>query len=148
MKVKNIVQLFERDIDRFKKEIESYEDEKNLWTTTNQITNSAGNLTLHLVGNLKYFIGKEIGGYDYQRNRKFEFAGTGIPQAELLKQIVSCKNQVIVSLEGMDDSLLSKNYPLEVFGYQMTYCFFLLHLYGHLNYHLGQINYHRRLLDN
>jgi hypothetical protein len=148
MEIKNIIQLFERDIDRLHREIESYEDEKNLWTTANQITNSAGNLTLHLVGNLKYFIGKEIGGYDYQRNRAFEFAGTDIPRTELLKEIVSCKNQVIVSLEGMSDSLLSKNYPLEVFGHQMTYYFFLLHLYGHLNYHLGQINYHRRLLDN
>jgi hypothetical protein len=148
MEIKNLIQLFERDIDRLRKEIESYGDEKNLWTTTAEITNSAGNLTLHLVGNLKHFIGKEIGGYDYQRNREFEFAGKAVPRAELLKEINSCKTQVIVSLEGMDYSLLLKNYPLEVFGHQMVHSFFLLHLYGHLNYHLGQINYHRRFFDN
>ena len=148
MEVKNLIQLFDRDLDRLMTEIESYGDEKNLWTTTGQITNSAGNLALHLVGNLKHFIGKEIGGYDYQRDREFEFAGKDVPRAELLKEINSCKNQVIVSLEGMDDSLLSKNYPLEVFGHQMDHSFFLLHLYGHLNYHLGQISYHRRFLDN
>jgi hypothetical protein len=147
MEVKNLIQLFERDLNRLTKEIESYGDETNLWNTTDQITNSAGNLVLHLVGNLKHFIGKEIGGYDYQRNREFEFSGKDVPRAELLKEINSCKTQVIVSLEGMDGSLLSTNYPLEVFGHQMDHSFFLLHLYGHLNYHLGQINYHRRFLD-
>jgi len=148
MKVKNLITLFDRDLNRLSKEIENYEDEKNLWTTSGQITNSAGNLALHLIGNLKHFIGKEIGGYEYQRNREFEFAGKDVPRYELLEEIKSCKNQVIVSLEGMDDSLLSENYPLEVFGHQMDHYFFLLHLYGHLNYHLGQINYHRRFLDN
>ena len=147
MNVKDIIQLFERDLERLSKEVETYSAEKNLWTTSNQISNSAGNLAIHLVGNLKHFIAKEIGGFDYQRDREFEFAGKDIPRAEILEQIQSCKNQVIVSLEGMDNSLLRADYPLEVFGYKMSYCFFLLHLYGHLNYHLGQINYHRRLLD-
>lgn len=146
--IKNLIQLFERDLDRWTKEIESYGDEKNLWTTTGQITNSAGNLTLHLAGNLKHFIGKEIGGFDYQRNREFEFGGKDVSRSELLEEIGSCKHQIIVSLEGMDDSLLKADYPVEVFGHKMTYFYFLIHLSGHLNYHLGQINYHRRLLDN
>ncbi len=148
MEVKNLIQLFDRDLDRLMKEIESYGDEENLWKTTGQISNSTGNLTLHLAGNLKHFVGKQIGGFDYQRNREFEFAGKDVSRAELLDEIISCKNQVTISLEGMDDSLLGAHYPLEVFGYKMSYCYFLLHLYGHLNYHLGQINYHRRLLDN
>jgi phage FluMu protein gp41 len=148
MEVKNLIQLFDRDLDRLMKEIENYGNEKNLWKTTGQISNSAGNLSLHLVGNLKHFIGKQIGGFEYQRNREFEFTGKDVIRAELLDEIISCKNQITVSLEGMDDSLLGADYPLEVFGHKMSYFYFLLHLYGHLNYHLGQINYHRRLLDN
>lgn len=147
MEIKNLIQLFERDLNRLTKEIESYEDENNLWVKDGQITNSGGNLVLHLIGNLKHFIGKEIGGYDYQRNREFEFAGKNVPRLKLLEEIQVCKDQLIVSLEGMDESLLSENYPIEVFGHKMSYTFFLLHLYSHMNYHLGQINYHRRLLD-
>lgn len=146
--IKNLIQLFERDLDRLTKEIESYGDEKNLWKTTGQISNSAGNLTLHLAGNLKHFIGKEIGGFDYLRNREFEFGGKDVARSEILEEINSCKHQIIVSFEGMDHSLLFADYPLEVFGYKMSHFYFLTHLYGHLNYHLGQINYHRRLLDN
>ena len=147
MEVKSLIQLFERDLDHLIIEIESFSKESNLWKISDQISNPSGNLTLHLVGNLKYFIGKMIGGFDYQRNREFEFSGKDVPKTELLEEIKSCKKLVIVSLEGMDESLLSGDYPLEVLGYRMTYCYFLIHLYGHLNYHLGQINYHRRLLD-
>lgn len=146
MEGKNLIQLFDRDLDRLIKEIESYEDEASLWSISGQISNSTGNLTLHLIGNLRHFIGKEIGGFDYQRDRYFEFEGKNIPRAELIEQILLCKNQVIVSLEGMDDYLMPIDYPLEVFGYKMSHHYFLLHLLGHLNYHLGQINYHRRLL--
>jgi hypothetical protein len=145
--VKNLIHLFDRDLDRLSNEIESFDNEQNLWLTSGHISNSAGNLALHLVGNLRNYISKEIGGFDYQRNREFEFAGKDVPRSELLEQIKTCKHEIIVSLEGMDENLLVEDYPLEVFGHKMTYCFFLLHLYGHFNYHLGQINYHRRLLD-
>ncbi len=147
MEVKVITHLFERDLERLLSEIESYSREENLWKVDGQVSNSAGNLALHLVGNLKHFIGKEIGGFDYQRDREFEFNGKDVPKSELIDQIQTCKNVVIVSLEGMDKSLLGADYPLEVFGYKMSYYYFLLHLLAHLNYHLGQVNYHRRLLD-
>lgn len=147
MILKNFISVFERDLDKLIQEIESYFDEKNLWLIDGTISNSAGNLTLHLIGNLNNFIGKEIGGFDYTRNREFEFGAKDVPRQELVNEINNCKKRLIVSLEGMDISLVEKDYPLEVFGKKMTHCFFITHLYGHLNYHLGQINYHRRLLD-
>jgi hypothetical protein len=147
MLVKNFILLFERDLDRLAKEIESYSSEKFLWMVNGNIVNSGGNLTLHLIGNLFQFIGKEIGGFEYVRNREFEFGGRDVPREFLLSEIRKCKHELVVSLEGMDDSLLDIDYPLEIFGKKMSYCYFLIHLYGHLNYHLGQINYHRRLLD-
>ena len=57
------------------------------------------------------------------------------------------QNVVTASLEGLDESMLAKDYPLEVFGSKMSHSYFLIHLFGHFSYHLGQVNYHRRLLD-
>lgn len=146
MLLTQLIKLFERDIERLYKEIEAYSDESILWEVQNQINNSAGNLCLHLLGNLQAFVGHEFGGFDYQRDREFEFAGKNVPKSKLLADISSLKRIMISSLEGMDESLISKYYPKEIFGKPMTNEYFLIHLYGHFNYHLGQINYHRRIL--
>jgi len=142
-----LIRLFERDIKRMKVEIDAYSKEENLWKVDQRITNSAGNLCLHLIGNMSYFVGKEIGGFQYVRDRDFEFAGKDVPKSELIAMIEKLEHVVTASLEGLDECMLEKDYPLEVFGSKMTYNFFLIHLFGHFSYHLGQINYHRRLLD-
>ena len=146
MLLSELIVLFERDLDRLYKEIEQYSSEEILWSISHQISNSAGNLCLHLLGNLQAFVGHELGGFDYTRDREFEFAGKDVPKAQLLDDIKKVKRVMISSLEGMDESILTKNYPKEVFGKPMSNEYFLIHLYGHFNYHLGQINYHRRLL--
>lgn len=146
MLLTELIKLFDRDIERLYKEIEAYSDEKILWQTSNHISNSAGNLCLHLLGNLQAFVGSELGGFDYIRDREFEFAGKDVPKFQLLSDISNLKRIMKISLEEMDESLISKDYPKEVFGKPMSNEYFLIHLYGHFNYHLGQINYHRRLL--
>jgi uncharacterized damage-inducible protein DinB len=50
-------------------------------------------------------------------------------------------------LPQLSEEDLKKEYPLVVFERAMTTDYFLIHLVAHLDYHLGQINYHRRLLD-
>ncbi|WP_373398561.1 DUF1572 family protein [Algoriphagus halophilus] len=147
MLLNELIKLFERDLDRLYKEIDAYTDEKVLWEIENQISNSGGNLCLHLLGNLQAFVGHELGGFDYQRDREFEFAGKDVPKSKLLSEITKLKRIMVSSLEGMDEDLMDKNYPIEVFGRPMTNEYFLIHLYGHFNYHLGQINYHRRILQ-
>tara|TARA_R110002020_G_scaffold275023_4_gene490264 strand:- start:44 stop:490 length:447 start_codon:yes stop_codon:yes gene_type:complete len=147
MILNEFIKLFERDIERLKLEIKAYSKEENLWKTDQMITNSAGNLCLHLIGNMSHFVGKEIGRFDYTRDRDFEFAGKNVPKAELISMVEKLQSIVTASLDGMDEPMLDKQYPLEVFGEKMTHSYFLFHLYGHFSYHLGQINYHRRLLD-
>jgi len=147
MILKELITLFERDTDRLMLEINAYSNESNLWKLDQNITNSAGNLCLHLVGNMCHFVGKEIGGFDYTRDREFEFAGRNVPRAKLVTMVENLQSIVIASLEGLDEGMLEKDYPLEVFGAKMTHGYFLMHLFGHFSYHLGQINYHRRLLD-
>ncbi|WP_057936458.1 DinB family protein [Algoriphagus resistens] len=147
MILEELIKLFERDTEKLKLEISAYSQEENLWKVDGSIANSAGNLCLHLIGNMSHFVGKEIGGFDYTRDRDFEFAGKNVPKSELIAGIEKLQNVVTASLEGLDESMLEKDYPLEVFGRKMSHNFFLVHLFGHFSYHLGQINYHRRLLD-
>jgi uncharacterized damage-inducible protein DinB len=139
--------LFQRDLNKLRKEIELYKEESNLWIIDKGIANSAGNLCLHLVGNLNTYIGKELGGTGYIRNRDLEFSQKDIPQAALLKMIDETIMIVEKVLDTLTDLQLEEEYPVIVFTEKMTTSFFLVHLIAHLDYHLGQINYHRRLLD-
>lgn len=145
--IENVKTLFIRDLNTLKTEIEAYQDEKNLWKTDKNISNSAGNLCLHLVGNLNHYIGATLGHSGYLRIRDLEFSLKDIPRAKLIQQIESTMEIVNSSLERLSSEDLRKQYPSEPLGYEMTTGYFLIHLFGHLNYHLGQINYHRRLLD-
>jgi len=147
MLINTLKLLFERDLKKLKSEIESYKNEKNLWRTELDITNSAGNLCLHLIGNLNMFIGAQLGKTNYIRHRELEFSSTDIPRAELVKKI----NETIVVVDKTLDKLtynqMISEYPILVFEQKTTTEYFLVHLTTHLAYHLGQINYHRRLLD-
>ncbi|NCQ19567.1 MAG: DinB superfamily protein [Ignavibacteria bacterium CG22_combo_CG10-13_8_21_14_all_37_15] len=147
MFIENIITLFNRDLNRLKSEIELYKNEKNIWLIEKNIANSAGNLCLHLIGNLNWFIGAELGKTNYVRHRELEFSTKDIPQTELIKKIDETIIVVENSLRGLTDEELKKEYPLLVFDKKTSTEYFLLHLTTHLAYHLGQINYHRRLLD-
>ncbi|CAN5481531.1 hypothetical protein BH10BAC2_BH10BAC2_23120 [soil metagenome] len=139
--------LFERDLNRLEREVSAYTNEADLWKSQPGIANTGGNLCLHLVGNLKNYIGKNLGGIAYERNREREFADKDIPKDQLLKSIMETKEAVLSSISRLTTEDMAKIYPEEVLGSAMTTEYFLVHLYGHLNYHLGQINYHRRLLN-
>jgi uncharacterized damage-inducible protein DinB len=140
--------LYSRDLNKLKAEIEAYQNEENLWKTDKNIANSAGNLTLHLVGNLNHFIGTHLGNTGYVRQRDLEFSSKNIPQAELIEKVKASAAMIDTVLSQLSDDDLKKEYPLVVFENAMTTDYFLIHLLAHLDYHLGQINYHRRLLDN
>lgn len=139
-------ELLVRDLENLIKELEAYPLENQLWFITKGINNSAGALTLHIVGNLQHFIGATLGNSGYQRNREAEFGDRNIPRTELITSINNTINVVSETLSNLENSVLHTNYPIEVFGEPISTIKFLIHLHGHLNYHLGQVNYHRRLL--
>lgn len=147
MLIETLFQLYERDLERLKSEIGQYTDEADLWKTSGDISNSAGNLTLHLIGNLKHFIGAVLGGSGFVRDRDAEFSSGSVDRGILLTQIDATAESVKSTLAKLTDEDLAKTYPIEVFGHPMSTEFFLVHLTTHLNYHLGQINYHRRLMS-
>ncbi|QYO62383.1 DinB family protein [Leptolyngbya sp. 7M] len=143
---KVLIEIFDRDLANLKTEVEAYANEDDLWRVDGEIANSAGNLCVHLTGNLRHFFGAVLGATDYVRDRDAEFSSKFVPRAKLLEDIELAKTEVRTVLEGLTEEELSKPYPVEVFGHPMTTEFFLVHLAAHLNYHLGQINYHRRLI--
>jgi uncharacterized damage-inducible protein DinB len=139
--------LFTRDLNKLRQEIELYTNENNLWKVEPDIKNSAGNLCLHLIGNLNAFVGKAIGKTDYVRNRESEFSLKNVPRNELLDKIDKTIQVVNSSLSNLDENTLKEEFPVLVFDKKTSTEYMLIHLSMHLSYHLGQVNYHRRLLD-
>ena len=135
-----------RDLDKLEKEITMYPNTESLWVIRGEIKNSAGNLCLHLCGNLQHFIGSVLGASDYVRNREKEFSLKGLTGKDLVSEVVQTRESVKRTLEKLDPVVLEKVYPVVVFDELMTTMYFLIHLTAHLEYHLGQINYHRRML--
>jgi uncharacterized damage-inducible protein DinB len=145
--IKILAQLFQRDLEKLKTEIISYKDEKKIWEVSVDIKNSAGNLCLHVCGNLQHFVGAVLGNSGYVRKRDEEFSNKNVPVDEMIQEIDKTLQIVTQTLNELKEEKLDETFPINVFGYEMTTGFFLTHLTTHLSYHLGQINYHRRLLD-
>ena len=139
--------LFERDLKKLRVEIEAYKTEKNIWQVEKNIKNSAGNLCLHIIGNLNWYIGAQLGATGYIRHRELEFSSTNIPKDDLLLEIDKTRSVLDNTLDKITSSQLELEYPILVFDKKTTTYYFLIHLTTHLAYHLGQINYHRRLID-
>jgi hypothetical protein len=140
--------LFARDLARLHQQIEGFGGvgEAALWKTLPGVTNSAGNLALHLEGNLREYIGRQLGGIAYTRTRPYEFSATGLPLSDVTARIVGLESIIPGIVAGLSGDALSATYPENVLGEPVSTRHLLIHLHGHLTYHLGQINYLRRLL--
>ena len=147
MNKNDLITFFESELNNLITEIGLYENEENIWRIEKNISNSAGNLTLHLIGNLHTFIGKEIGKTNYIRNREIEFTQQKVPRIELINSINTTLDMVKTSLLSITNKELKNDYPILKFSKVKTDEYLLVHLIKHLTYHLGQINYHRRLID-
>jgi hypothetical protein len=145
--VETLLKLFDRDLLRLEEEINLYQSEEAIWKVSGEIKNPAGNLCLHLCGNLQHYIGANLGRTSYVRNRDNEFAAKDISKAQLIAEVQKTRQTVRDTLETLKPSVLEAEYPERVYEYPMTTAYFLIHLSSHLGYHLGQINYHRRLLQ-
>lgn len=148
MLTENLAQLFERDLQKLAVEIRAYKDESHLWVKLPGTANSAGNLCLHILGNLQHFVGAILGQTGYRRERPLEFSRTNVPVQQLLDEIRTTIDTVGKVIRKLDAAKISEDeYPEQPLGDPMTVEYFLLHLLTHLSYHLGQINYHRRLAE-
>ncbi len=137
--------LFERDLNKLIEEINLYSDESLMWRVQDGISNSGGNLTLHLIGNLKHFIGAALGSTGYVRERDKEFSLKDIPRKQLIEEINDTAGIIRSILALLPEEDLQKDFPLPINNKVSSTGYILAFLLAHLNYHLGQINYHRRL---
>ena len=141
--------LFDRDLATLRTELEGYADEAGVWTLRPGISNSAGTLVLHLTGNLKHFVGASLGGTGYVRDRDAEFGDRDMPRQALLERIDETREVVGRTLGSLEDAALDRPFPGKgppALGDAPTSGALLTYMYGHFAYHLGQVNYHRRLL--
>ena len=145
MNIKDIKAIYLKNIQRLSDEIAAYSQDENLWEIKNAISNSGGNLCLHLIGNMNHFIGATLGNTGYVRNREAEFSTRFLSKVELLKMIEEVKFVVSKTLDEMDEGDLQKQFPFDIFGVHSNE-YYLIFFFAHFEYHLGQINYHRRLV--
>ena len=141
----NIADLYERDLSKLVEELNLFKKEKNIWKTKGDVKNSAGNLTLHLLGNLNHFIGRTLAHTDFIRKREDEFSLKDIPREKLISQIESLKKLIKDTLQKLPDEELKKEFPMKIGDHVFTTETLLIFLLAHLNYHLGQVNYLRRM---
>ena len=142
----NITTFFERDLDKLKEEINLFKNEDDIWKIKPGITNPAGNLVTHLLGNLNHFIGKTLGHTDYVRKRDEEFSVKNIPREKLISDINSLKETIKNTLSHLSEEDLKKEFPVKIQEQTFTTQNMLIYLLAHFNYHLGQVNYLRRML--
>ena len=148
MIIETLKMLFQKDLEKLKAEIELYNTEARIWHFEKGIANSGGNLCLHLLGNLNTYIGVALAKTNYIRQRDLEFSLKNIPRTELIQKIEETMNVVESGLNNLSTDDLKNDFPLIIWNNKPTEtAYTLIYLSNHFNYHLGQINYHRRLLD-
>lgn len=141
------ISLFERELIKLKEEITLFKNEENIWKSLPGISNCSGNLCLHLTGNINHFIGKELGNSDYIRNRDAEFTTKSVSRKQLIAGIDQSMNIITITLSAIDENDFRKDYPVPFLGHVLDVNQVLMYLLTHLSYHLGQINYLRRILE-
>ena len=146
MRPADLSRLLARELATVRDELLAYPDERAIWTLPPGLPNSAGNLALHLAGNLRWFVGAQLGATGYVRDRDAEFARRNVPRAELIAQVEAAADEVTRTLASLDPATFDAPYPLEVGGLRLQTGRFLMHLEAHFAYHLGQLDYHRRVV--
>jgi hypothetical protein len=141
-----LAQLCRRDLTRLLQELQAFPDDETLWRTLPGTSNSAGNLALHLEGNLREYIGRQLGSVDYHRQRDAEFATRDSSRADLIRRLEEVRELIPSVVSNLSTLQFESTYPEQIWGGPISTQQFLLSLYGHLSYHLGQIDYLRRIL--
>lgn len=141
-----VAALLARELRTFQREIESYADEALLWASHPALPNTGGTLALHAAGNLQHFVGAVLGNTGYVRDRDAEFARRDVPREEVLRELTAAIRAVEAVVPGLAPEVLDDWYPLPVAKRRVRTGEFLVHLLSHLAYHLGQLDYHRRMV--
>jgi hypothetical protein len=142
-----LANLYERDLRKLIEEVNLFQNEENLWKTTGTVKNSSGNLALHIIGGLNHFVGATLANSGYVRDRPQEFARKGVPRHELVAQLEILIPLIRSTLNDLSDAQMDAEFPILFDDAHNSNSYVLIRMYAHLDYHLGQINYLRRILE-
>ena len=139
--------FYERDLRKLIDEVNLFQNEEDLWKTQGTVKNSSGNLVMHIIGGLNFFVGTNLANTGYVRTRDQEFAKKGVPGKELIAQLELLIPIVTDTLSRLTQKEMEADYPLPFDNAKNSTSYVLVMLLAHLNYHLGQVNYLRRILE-
>jgi hypothetical protein len=150
MKNLEFIALYNREVNKVISEVTAYPTDDQMWLVLPGTINSGGNLVQHLIGNLRTYIGRELGKVAYERDRDAEFSKRLLTKTDMLSELQVLQSILAETLEGLSEADLNREYPHEVLSMfsGQTVSMILTHLLTHLGWHLGHINYHRRYFCN
>jgi Protein of unknown function (DUF1572) len=146
MLLENLETIYLREVATLHRELGLYPDDASVWKELPGLPNSAGTLILHLAGNLQHFFGATLGKTGYVRNRDAEFTKRDIPRSELKKELEAANAGVNAGFANLTEAKLSQPFPAKFTDTEFSTQLTLLQFLSHLAYHLGQIDYHRRVV--
>ena len=141
-----VARVLARDVKAVRRELEAYPDEPSVWALPPGVANSGGTLALHLAGNLQHFFGAVLGGSGYKRDRAAEFAKRDVPRSALIVELEAAIVAIGLGMSQVSEARLAEEFPEAIAGHRIVMGEWLIHLVSHTGYHLGQIDYHRRLV--
>jgi len=141
-----VLRLLHRDLAAIQREILAYPDDDTLWRVVPGIANAGGNLALHLAGNLRHFVGAVLGGTGFVRDRDAEFSTRAGTRRDVANEVADAMAQTTRTLRALDAARLDENFPIVMGNVTLRTDVMLVHLATHASYHLGQIDYHRRMV--
>jgi len=139
-----LASFYERDIRKLVEEVNMFGNEADLWRTRGTVKNSAGNLVLPIIGGLNHLIGATLAQSGYIRDRDSEFTSKNVERKALvagLEELIPMINHTLIQVDPDDD------YPIFFDDAKRSNSYVLTQLLLHLNYHLGQVNYLRRMFE-
>ena len=142
-----LAEFYERDIRKLIEEVNLFNNEQNLWRITGSVKNSSGNLVLHIVGGLNHFFGATLAKSGYVRNRDLEFSQKGVGRNDLVNQLEALIPMVTQTLHSLTPEQMDAEFPIFFDKPRSSTTYVMVQLLAHLNYHLGQVNYLRRVLE-
>lgn len=142
-----LISFYERDIQKLIEELKLFRTEEDIWKTHGSIKNSAGNLALHIAGGLNHLIGATLAHTGYKRDRDSEFGTKGVPRTVLVAQLEELIPMIRKTLNSLTQEQMEREYPIFFDKPGTSINYVVVQLLAHLNYHLGQVNYLRRTLE-
>ena len=142
-----LIDLYGKELDKLKNEINAYESDELLWKSVEGAQVTGGNLCLFIAGNLQHNIGAMIGDSGYIRNKEAELKARNVSRERLMEEIENTRQVVVDTLEQVSKSELLKVFPTKDFEEPVTTEYYLVHLLNNFSFNLGQMHMHRKTVS-